>query len=568
MSWSRGGEVDARDYASRGTSHVDVPSVELRPGPVSWALFAVGLVLFGTLHGEEFVRFDTRFALFARDLLEHGVGLFPTIFGQPYPDYPVTTTLFIGAVSSLAGGVSPLVAFLPTATASALTLVLTFRIGALHSRHWGLGAAGLLLLTSEFFKSARSLVVDQYPTVLTALGVWLVLRAALRERRIPLFSCSILLVMSFLTRGPIGLVVPAGVLGVVMLAHRRTKEFCLWGILAATLLAACSGGLLLAARHAGGDEFARRVWQAQVSGRMASRGTGLLEYALLVLGSYSITLPLAAVAVFALLRGKARAPTLATRRTLIALVGAVAIVVVGFAIPGGKKMRYLLPMAPALALLAGWPLTSGGAGRNWAALRRVLAALAAVAPWLAILALAVTWIFYPEVQIRRTVVLALLSGGCALSVRFWRKYSLRPSGGDALAAAVLTACAVQIGAIESVAQERNRTRPFVRAVEQTVGTDTPVVFFATAPDSIEVKYLVNAERYAPPEYARNLARIRTLATRSSVVSIATRSSFESVKWPADLGVRVVAEGRLGHRPAVAFVCDFEEEVERRERSRS
>jgi len=80
---------------------------------------AAGLLLFtlGIWH-QPFIDFETRFALFAQEMWRHGPGWFPTTYGEPYPDYPVTSTLLIWLAAHVFGGVTKLAAVLPTALAA------------------------------------------------------------------------------------------------------------------------------------------------------------------------------------------------------------------------------------------------------------------------------------------------------------------------------------------------------------------------------------------------------------------------------------------------------------------
>src|SRR3989344_2953414 len=101
-------------------------------------IFCLGLLVFTIgLSNQEIIRFEARFYLFAVEMWRHGLTWFPTTYQQPYPDYPVTGTLFIYLFSKLFGNLNKLTAVLPSAIASAMVLATTYLIGALHSRRWG-----------------------------------------------------------------------------------------------------------------------------------------------------------------------------------------------------------------------------------------------------------------------------------------------------------------------------------------------------------------------------------------------------------------------------------------------
>ena len=116
----------------------------------SLAIFAAGVVFFTIGLSPEFIGFDCRFAVFAQEMLRNGPKFFPTTYDQPYPDYTAASTFIIYLVSLLFGKVTPFTAILPTAIVSALVLVVTYRIGAIQSKQWGIFAILLTLFTIGF----------------------------------------------------------------------------------------------------------------------------------------------------------------------------------------------------------------------------------------------------------------------------------------------------------------------------------------------------------------------------------------------------------------------------------
>ena len=61
-------------------------------------LLALVLFILGDPH-QAAIGFDSRFVLFAKEMLRHGPGFFPTTYGQPYADYIATSTLFTWLLS-------------------------------------------------------------------------------------------------------------------------------------------------------------------------------------------------------------------------------------------------------------------------------------------------------------------------------------------------------------------------------------------------------------------------------------------------------------------------------------
>jgi 4-amino-4-deoxy-L-arabinose transferase-like glycosyltransferase len=78
------------------------------------------LVLMAGVYGQAPIGFDSRFVLFAQEMLRHGPTVFPTTYGQPYADYSVLSTLFIWLLSLPFGTVNAFTAWAPSAIAGAV----------------------------------------------------------------------------------------------------------------------------------------------------------------------------------------------------------------------------------------------------------------------------------------------------------------------------------------------------------------------------------------------------------------------------------------------------------------
>jgi 4-amino-4-deoxy-L-arabinose transferase-like glycosyltransferase len=384
-------------------------------------IFALSLVAFTFALGPEFIAFQTRFAVFAQNMLRDGPSFFPTLYGQAYPDYPALPTVLIWLLSKPVGRVTPLTAILPTAVASSLILVVVYRIGALRSRQWGLYAVLMTLLTYAFVFSARSISPDQYTALATAASFYVCDSATLLGRRRRLWWLPVLWVLSFACRGPIGLIVPAAVVGVYYLVRREYRAIILVGVGAACLGAACMALLLAAARYQGGEELYREVIRMQASDRLTHKSDSPLEYWLGCFGTYAISYPLAVLVVAACARRVMRRGD-PDAMLLACLAAWVLIVLAGMSIPGKKTMRYVLPIAPALGLVAAYAMVDPApTGLLRRARDGFIVFCRLVAPAATIAAM-VTWIarnrFDPPIEgplLLTAVVLAVLSAAAWLA---------------------------------------------------------------------------------------------------------------------------------------------------------
>ena len=99
--------------------------------------------------------------------------------------------------------------------------MLTYQIGALHSRQWGLYAVLLSFLTYAFVASARSISPDQFTALATTGCFYACHSSRIPRRRWRLAWLPILGMLGFASRGPIGFIIPAAVVCTYYLVHRE-----------------------------------------------------------------------------------------------------------------------------------------------------------------------------------------------------------------------------------------------------------------------------------------------------------------------------------------------------------
>ena len=332
-------------------------------------IFLAGLGLFLLGQGERpFIEFEARFALFAKEMWRHGPSWFPTTYGgEPYPDYPATSTFLIWLCAHLTHGVTRLTALLPTALAAALNLVLSYRIVARHSREWAIATVCFEVMAFGFLAEARVLSLDQMVTTVT-LAVFAIAADEQPTARSWL-GLAALLLLGLALRGPLGVVIPAGVGCVTYALSRRWADLWRFGLLATAVLLCGFGLLLILARLQGGDAFVADVLRMQVAGRMnAADASPLWYYFVSSLGNYAPTYPLALLTLLAVFTGGTHvaggeSPS-HQRRLLLRAAGWAAIILLGLSLPADKKPRYILAALPAMAMLAGYLYSETFRGRR------------------------------------------------------------------------------------------------------------------------------------------------------------------------------------------------------------
>src|SRR6185436_1902448 len=193
--------------------------------------------------------FETRFALFAQEMWRYGPGWFPTTYGEPYPDYPVTSTLLIWLAAHVFGGVTRLAAVLPTALAATWTLVLTYRLLASYSRVWGILAVCFALLCVTFLAEARSISLDIFVTAIATTAFYVTHMLAAQNHRRWLAAIALCLFAGFAFRGPIGVVIPAAVAASHLALNYRWRQLFALVALVIVVMVTCWLGQLLIAKH-------------------------------------------------------------------------------------------------------------------------------------------------------------------------------------------------------------------------------------------------------------------------------------------------------------------------------
>lgn len=504
-------------------------------GLLAFLLFIAGV------YGQAPIGFDSRFVLFAQEMLRHGPSVFPTTYGEPYADYSSLSTLFIWLLSLPFGTVNSLTAWLPSAVAGAVIVTLMYRLLAPSSVRWAVVSIALLMLTSTFITETRAVSQD---LMLAAVAFSVFYLGYAHDhfaagRRWPLVF--ILLLLGFGIRGPIGLVVPTGMLCSYYLLNRQWSRLLIFGVLASLLLAACVGLLLWLAEVSGGPAFRQDVIRMQFMGRMdGSEGvSGSLYYFTSSLGNYALAYPLALLALAAawLSKPRQRGPAL---RLVQYCAAAGLIVMLGLSIPQAKKARYLLPMLPMAAIIAAYPFQVLH-GRVFAWLRVGMQGLWLLIPALLIALLWVAKRRFPESLTDLTpvmIVLGLLQLAALsrLWLPRWRTEVLAFS-------AVLAVWSAYALVFEPVERQLYDTRTFSQAVMERIHEQpAPLVLHGMGKDAKAIKFMVNVEQDLQPLFTETTQALEAL--KGPAWLMMDRSDYQALQGTRLGTLQPVLSGRF------------------------
>ncbi|MHC8320523.1 ArnT family glycosyltransferase [Pseudomonas sp. GB2N2] len=475
----------------------------------SWLIGLLALVLFSAgVYQQAAIGFDSRFVLFAQEMLRHGPSVFPTTYGQPYADYSAVSTLFIWLLSLPFGEVSSLSAWLPSAIAGAVIVTLMYRMLAPHSPRWAVLSIALMLMTSTFITETRAVSLDLMLAAVAFAVFYLGYAAdhgAAKRRWWLIFA---LLLLGFGIRGPIGLVIPTGILCSYLLINRQWQRLFGFGLGAALLLAVCVGALLWLAERSGGQAFMQDVIRMQFMGRMdGSEGmSGSLYYFTSSLGNYALAYPLALLALAAVWLTDSRQASPALRLVHCCTAAAL-IVMIGLSIPQAKKARYVLPILPMVAIIAAYPFQVAH-GRVFAWLRVGMQGVWLILPSVLIAGLLIAQRRVPEPL---TSILTILGGLQAIAiVMLFKSSRWRP---QALAlCAVLALWLVYLLVFEPVERRLYDTRTFSRAAFALVQENpAPLVLHGMGKDAKAIKFMVNIGQDLQPVFTESIQELESVA---------------------------------------------------------
>ncbi len=527
-------------------AHPPLLTTTIRHQSLGLGLLALVLFIVGNWH-QTIIGFDSRFVVFAQEMLRHGPSFFPTTYGQPYADYLATSTLLTWVLSLPFGEVSSFTAWLPTSIASALIVTLVYRLTAPYSARWGLLSIAMLLLSSTFISETRAVSLDQMLAAI-ALAVFYLGYAhdhfGAAKRLHWLF---LLLIIGFAVRGPIGLVIPTGVLCSYYLINRQWRQLFTFGLLALALLLACVGLLLLLAKLSGGEEFMQDVIRMQFLGRMdgTEGSSGVLYYFTSSLGNYALAYPLALLVLLAVVIGGRRAPDPALQLVLYCAAAGV-LVMLGLSVPQAKKARYILPMLPMAAIIAAYPFQVTQ-GRLFGWLRGVMLGIWTLLPALLVVGLVVARRRYPEQLSSLGLVFAVLGVLQIVALLGVLKARLRPL--VPAFAAVLALWSTYIVVVEPLERSLYDTRTFSLAVKAQINQQpAPVVLYGLGKDAKAIKFMVNFNCDKVPLFTQSSADLAPLQAPAWLVMSAR--DFEQLQDPRLRSITPTLTGEFDKDPYV------------------
>lgn len=514
-------------------------------------LFTLLLFTYG-IASQEVIGFESRFYLFALEMWQSGFTWFPTTYQQPYADYPVSYTFLIYLAANMAGELNKFVAILPSAIAAALTVTLTYQIGKLHDKNWGVMAAGLLILTFTFFKSARTLSLDIFPVFITTACFYIAYLSECHKKKPALWVLISLLLLSFSFRGPIGFIIPAGVLCGFYLVNKHISFLVKFSLSALGALMLGVLILLSLAYYVGQMHFLQNVLRMEVWGRMSGSDLPFYYYWLVGLKDYSLSFPLALLTSVGVVYSFLQKRNLTQQTLLMQLIAWALIILIGMSLAGEKKVRYILTISPAIALLAAYPFHKNVKDNYFIFLRKGIIILLFFLPLLLLILLKFAPISYQLMLTHMSRLILLMAILQMVNMGVWCVMKRNHINYNVLLTAVLSVTVFFIFVVEPIEQQHNAAKQFVKRIEaERAFTNLPLAFYNEQPDGLPIKYLINMPSLSYPEFVYGLENLNH--KMGAKLYITSEEFFLDLPKSLIERTRIIAHGKMAHVNVVAFV---------------
>jgi acylphosphatase len=243
---------------------------------------------------------------------------------------------------------------------------------------------------------------------------------------------------------------------------------------------------------------------------------------------------------------------LAEYKFLYLLMGWVLIIMIGMSIPDDKKIRYILPIVPACALIAAYPFHAAANNPYFIFLRTWFRRLFFIVPMIFVILIFASHHLYAThvADHELMIVFAILQLINVLTIIFIRHIQIREM--IFLMQALICFALSLFIIIEPVELYINRARDFVYAVEeQRKQQNAQLVFYRETADGMPIKYRINQINADQPRFIADQQLLMQVAEPAMFVT--SKEYFISLSQNIAQSLHVIAEDALGHERVMVFI---------------
>ncbi len=539
--------------------------------PFQIIIFSATLLLayIWTLPLRDIYGIDLRNALMAREMLENGMAFIPRSTGQLYPDYPPLYFWLEVFFSIPFGHVNILTAILPSALSAIGLVVLTLYLGREINRTVGWLAALILATSPSFWLEAGSATIDMLLAFNVMAAIFCFYFGDQNEdsskRRLYILGGCIFCVLAFLTKGPIGIVIPAATWGAYLLLQKRIRHFFGFAVLTAVIGIVCGLAELIMAWKNGGMEFLHEVIKMQLTDRVAERpNKAVFYYLVCILTAFGPWFLWCLPVVGRFLRRFRKDISVSDFRgtmpphpvSKLVLVWFLIVFII-FTLASTKHSRYILPLFPALAIMLAKQVSFFLDKAEISHVRLWNSLLSTLPILLVIAAMVFLVFFYPNPVSSKMVVFAATWFGVVCAA--WMAIRKIARKQHLTVALLLMVLATGLSGFNLFAQplisKRASGSSFVRRSEEQVDRHYPVAIYGLGRDADGVKYAFYSNRKSDQlVFLSNSNEIRKLP--SPCILVAYQRDFPKVqKVLGTSKYRLLTSGFIRSKAVVAYLIE-------------
>src|SRR5262249_9814046 len=212
----------------------------IRSRPFVTLCLVGGFVSFVGISNELWTPDEPRDAAIGRAMWESGDWIIPRLNGAPFLEKPPLYWWVQSILFAAFGRASPTLARLPSAMFGFLSLLLTYALGRRFFSMEACLTGCLILLSTALFSLTTHWIVVDNALLFAVTGTWALFAHSETRvgaaRQAMLLAMYVFLAIAFLTKGVVGLGIPALGIGVYLLWSRRMVRFLGWHIVLGGIL--------------------------------------------------------------------------------------------------------------------------------------------------------------------------------------------------------------------------------------------------------------------------------------------------------------------------------------------